>query len=82
MARERGNPLGVPPVRWMAWAGDEIVVEIDGVQRLGTVVAIERGPVARITLADGAQIALGVLSRAERPKRKPRGRGVIRPPAR
>ncbi len=82
MARERGNPLGVPPVRWMAWAGDEIVVTIGGVQQAGAVVAIERGPVARIVLADGRTIALGVLSRAERPKRKPRGRGVIAPPAR
>jgi hypothetical protein len=66
----------------MAWAGDEIVVTIGGVQQACAVVAIERGPVARIVLADGRTIALGVLSRAERPKRKPRGRGVIAPPAR
>lgn len=75
------NPDGAPVTRWQAWVGDAVAVTIDGVELIGTVVSMARGPVACIALADGCTIALRLVGRAERPKRKPRGRGIIAPPA-
>lgn len=81
MTRTSPNPDGAPVTRWQAWIGDAVAVTIDGVELAGTVVAMSRGPVAQVTLTDGRTIVLRVIGRAARPKRKPRGRGVIPPPA-
>lgn len=75
------NPDGAPVTRWQAWVGDAVAVAIDGVELVGTVASMARGPVARIIMTDGRTIVLRLVGRAERPKRKPRGRGVIAPPA-
>lgn len=81
MTRTSPNPDGAPVTRWQAWIGDRIAVTIDGVELTGAVVAMARGPVARVALADGRTIVLRMVAHAERPKRRPRGRGVTAPPA-
>lgn len=75
------NPDGARVTRWQVWMHDTMSVTIDGVEHVGTVTSMSRGPVAQVTLTDGRTIVLRVIGRAERPKRKPRGRGVIAPPA-
>lgn len=81
MTRTSPNPDGAPVTRWQTWIGDRIAVTIDGVELTGAVVAMARGPVAQVALADGRTIVLRMVAHAERPKRRPRGRGVIPPPA-